>query len=318
MGRIILLLGRKDDPHISGIVQELDCSSRDFVLLEELSVNDHLIVKFDDGLVEGSIHKGSKEYPLKEIKSVWNSSPLRIHVSGVTKEALDFVRSEWNEGILSLWNALQTRWINHPYAIYNSSNRLKQLQMAHRFGFLTPKTVVTNNPDTFVSFFGESEGNVIAKTLSSSIGLPKNKMILSTKMTRKDVDFAKALIYAPCMFQEYISKKTELRVTVIGKILHTAEIHSQRSERTMHDWRNYDDFQKTPYQETALPDEISDKLLRLMEAMKLEFGTIDLIRTPNDDIYFLEINPNGRWWWIQGLTGMSIAKDIATYLSKDF
>jgi hypothetical protein len=40
-------------------------------------------------------------------------------------------------------------------------------------------------------------------------------------------------------------KKTEFRVTVIGNVLHAAEIHSQESEKTKHDWRLYDDFAKT-------------------------------------------------------------------------
>ena len=50
--------------------------------------------------------------------------------------------------------------------------------------------------------------------------------------------------------------------------------------------------------------------------MNLEFGAADFIRTPDDEYVFLEINPNGRWWWIQELTGMNIAKDIATHLSN--
>jgi glutathione synthase/RimK-type ligase-like ATP-grasp enzyme len=52
-----------------------------------------------------------------------------------------------------------------------------------------------------------------------------------------------------------------------------------------------------------------------MEIMRLEFGAIDLIQTPDNEIFFLEVNPNGRWWWIEELTGMTIAKDIAHYLN---
>lgn len=49
--------------------------------------------------------------------------------------------------------------------------------------------------------------------------------------------------------------------------------------------------------------------------MGLEFGTIDLIQTPTDEIYFLEVNPMGKWWWIQEVTGINIASTIARYLS---
>ena len=119
------------------------------------------------------------------------------------------------------------------------------------------------------------------------------------------------------MFQEYIPKKTEFRVTIIGNKIHSAEIHSQQSSKTKYDWRNYDDFSKTPYIKSELPNEISTKLFKTMKKFNLNFGACDLIKTPEDEFVFLEINPNGRWWWIQELTGMNIASDIAKYLASN-
>ena len=118
------------------------------------------------------------------------------------------------------------------------------------------------------------------------------------------------------MFQQYIPKKTEFRVTIIGNNIHCAEIFSQKSPKTMHDWRNYDDFSKTPYVESELPEDISTKLLKSMKEFNLNFGAYDLIKTPDDEFVFLEVNPSGRWWWIQELTGMNIAKDIAEFLAN--
>jgi glutathione synthase/RimK-type ligase-like ATP-grasp enzyme len=141
-------------------------------------------------------------------------------------------------------------------------------------------------------------------------------MIFTTKITKEYLDKANTLRYAPCLFQEYIPKKTEFRVTIVGNELHSAEIHSQNSEKTKHDWRHYDDFKKTPYEQKVLPKKIAKSLLRLMKLMNLQFGAVDLIKTPDDNFVFLEVNPNGRWWWIQELTGMNIAKDIALFLSK--
>ena len=46
------------------------------------------------------------------------------------------------------------------------------------------------------------------------------------------------------MFQEYIPKNTEFRVTIIGETICATEIHSQLSERTLHYWRRYDNFEK--------------------------------------------------------------------------
>ena len=262
-------------------------------------------IKFQNNLID-----------ISNIKSVWNTSPLQIRLDNkLADESKNFVKAEWIEGINSLWNCINTRWINQPDSIMNAKNRLKQIQSASKLGLITPKTSVTNDSEVLKSFFNECDGEIIAKTLHSSEGLPEDKMIFTTKITKEYLSRANMLRYAPCMFQEYIPKKTEFRVTIVGNVIHSAEIYSQKSEKTKHDWRHYDDFKKTPYIKSDLPKNISKKLLKLMKLMKLEFGAADLIRTPDDEYVFLEINPNGRWWWIQELTGMSIAKDIAHHLS---
>jgi glutathione synthase/RimK-type ligase-like ATP-grasp enzyme len=53
-----------------------------------------------------------------------------------------------------------------------------------------------------------------------------------------------------------------------------------------------------------------------MDMMNLKFGFEDLIKTPSDEIYFLEVNTKGNWLWIEELTGMKISKEIANYLNS--
>ncbi|MEO9276185.1 MAG: hypothetical protein ABI340_00175 [Nitrososphaera sp.] len=113
-----------------------------------------------------------------------------------------------------------------------------------------------------------------------------------------------------------MGKKTEIRVNIINSTIHAVEIHSQESEKTKYDWRHYDDFNKTPYVPFSLPQKVSEKLLKIVKSMNLKFGAVDLIRTPSNEFVFLEVNANGRWWWIQELTGVNIAKDIAQALAK--
>jgi glutathione synthase/RimK-type ligase-like ATP-grasp enzyme len=118
------------------------------------------------------------------------------------------------------------------------------------------------------------------------------------------------------LFQEYVPKKTEFLVTIIDKKVYVAEIYSQNNNKTFFDWRNYDDFNKTPYIQSKLPFNITNKLLILMDMMNLKFGFEDLIKTPSDEIYFLEVNTKGNWLWIEELTGMKISKEIANYLNS--
>jgi len=312
----ILLIGRKDDPHIQGIGNELSKLNEPYFVLDKFTMSDTFCVEFD-GKFRSYLKINDKKITNQSIKSIWNTSALRIILEEkIVRDAKEFARAEWTEGISTLWNSIDTKWINHPNSLIKAVNRLKQLDTASKVGLETPKSIVTNDAKELLDFYEQNQRNIIGKTLHSSEGLPENKMIFTNKIEKHDLERANSLKYVPVLFQEYVPKKTELRVTIIEDKFHVAEIHSQMSPKTKDDWRNYDDFKKTPYVKSRLPSEIISKLRKLMKVMDLNFGAVDLIKTPEDKIIFLEINPNGRWWWIQELTGMNISKDIATSLSN--
>lgn len=313
--KYVLLVGQQNDPHIKAIENELNQINQKHIVLDKFSSRNTFSVFYNDG-TKSIVNLDNFTFTNDEIKSIWNTSALRISLNDkIDRETHKFAQAEWSEGITTLWNSIPARWINSPVSISKSVNRLEQLKHARSIGLSTPKSLVTNDPENLLNFYEECAGNIIGKTLHSSEGVPEGKMIFTTKISKEDLKKIDDLRYAPCLFQEYIPKKTELRITIIGDTLHVAEIYSQKSEKTKHDWRNYDDFSKTPYVKSEIPDNISKKLLMLMKKMNLEFGAADLIRTPTDEFVFLEINPNGRWWWIQELTGMNIAQDIAKNLS---
>ena len=312
---MIILIGRVNDPHIIGICRELEKIDAHYNVLDVFMPQDTIKMHYSNGDISSYIRIHNKLIDLNSVKSIWNYSPLEIRFeSSLIEESKDFVHAEWSEGVKSLWYSIDSRWVNSPSAISGSGNRIKQLVFAHQAGLDTPETIVTNDPNILVDFYHKHDSKIITKTLASSKGIPRGKFIFTNIVKDQDIRFASTLKYSPCLFQEYIPKKTELRVTIIGESIFTAEIHSQSSSKTMHDWRNYDDFKKTPYIEIALPSDISKKLIKLMRLLHLEFACMDLIVTPDEEVFFLEVNSNGRWWWIQELTGMNITKAIANYL----
>ena len=38
------------------------------------------------------------------------------------------------------------------------------------------------------------------------------------------------------------------------------------------------------------------------------FGAFDIIRNEDDILYFIEVNPNGQWYWIDILTKMPVVR----------
>ena len=123
------------------------------------------------------------------------------------------------------------------------------------------------------------------------------RSIYTTLLREQDLALLDSIRLAPGFFQEYIPKRVELRVTVIGDEIFTAELHSQVHEQTRYDWRHYE--VEVPMDEHHLPVEIAEHCLALTKAYGLHFSTSDLIVTPEGRYVFLEMNPNGQFLWVQ-------------------
>ena len=315
---LILLIGNKTDPHIKGICSCLEDLQEKFIVLDKIDFSDSITINYKGGKLNSKIRFDNQIILNSEIKSVWNSTALKIvGKDDLLEESQKFATVEWTEGINSLWQSVNALWVNSPYSIFNSANRLHQLDLANDVGLDCPETLITNNADELIKFYNGCNQNIVAKTLGSSEGLPEGKMIFTNKISKNNLEKLDNLKYSPTFFQEYIPKQTELRITIIGSKIHAVEIHSQKSEKTKDDWRHYDDFKKTPYLPVTLDKEVVKKLQKLMQKLGLVYGAIDMIKTPDGNLVFLEVNANGRWWWIQELTGLDIAKDVALTLSKN-
>jgi hypothetical protein len=100
----------------------------------------------------------------------------------------------------------------------------------------------------------------------------------------------------PNIFQPVVEIKYELRVTVIGKQSYAAKIDSQK-DGPLIDWRAAVARNELGVAEYNLPPLIAERCVLLCKALGLEFGCIDLIVTPDDNFFFLEINQSGQWLW---------------------
>jgi glutathione S-transferase len=56
--------------------------------------------------------------------------------------------------------------------------------------------------------------------------------------------------------------------------------------------------------------------MHMIQDLGLEFATADLVIDHDDRPWFLEINPNGQWGWLQELTGVPLAERLVRRLSE--
>jgi glutathione synthase/RimK-type ligase-like ATP-grasp enzyme len=121
--------------------------------------------------------------------------------------------------------------------------------------------------------------------------------------------------YSPTFFQEYVPKELEIRITVVGDKVFPIAIHSQKNVLTVDDWRR-DQKGDLKYSHHELPPNVEDKCRRLLKEFGLQFGAIDMILTPKRDYYFLEINPNGQWAWIEEVSSLPMAATLIDLLTN--
>jgi glutathione synthase/RimK-type ligase-like ATP-grasp enzyme len=238
---------------------------------------------------------------------------ISAHVVGDAER--NYCSSEWREIISAILSSIDSCWLNSPLAILSAENKPRQLAKACKLGFRIPETVITNSAEHLAGFLRKSAA--VAKPLRSA--LLKNgvgeSVIFTTRLSSMNIASEAGIKVAPFIIQREIAKKFDVRVTVVGESVFATEIHSQDRDETQTDWRrgSYVDLN---HHKHDLPDEIAEKCISLTRDFDLKFGAIDLILDQGGQYWFLEINPNGQWAWIQNRTGQPIAEAIVDELVK--
>jgi hypothetical protein len=114
------------------------------------------------------------------------------------------------------------------------------------------------------------------------------------------------------LFQEWIPKKCDVRLTVVGNRFFAVAIHAN-SDKARIDWRS--DYGALSYEPVKTPDDIRFSVADMLKRFELPFGAFDFTVTPGRQWVFLEINPNGQWGWIEEHTGLPITSAVADLLT---
>ena len=268
--------------------------------------------------LSGYVRLPNIELALQDVKSVWYRRPSSPHIADSVRapSLRDFAYRESQEALAGLWRTLTCFWMSSPDAINSASYKPRQLQIAHALGFNVPRTLISNSPEAVKQFELVSK-QIIAKPLFSGTleSAGESRVVFTTLLTTSDLIARETIRLAPSIFQEYIHKDIELRVTVVGSRVFAASINSQEINDATYDWRRASPGSLC-FQTYKLPTTVSDKCERLVAKLGLAFATIDMVKTPAGDYVFLELNPNGQWGWLENPTGDPYTSTIANLLEN--
>lgn len=253
---------------------------------------------------------------VSEIDTAWHlrDGVLNSEQAGRTLEER-FAENETSIAIRSFLSTLQCKWVNKKEVIDSlSSNKLYQQKLAAEVGLTTPDTLISNNPRDVIDFSEHRNGLLLKQLGYIRLDDKGEYFLYSNRFSHEEIRHSpEAIRSCPIFAQEYVEKRFEYRVMVIGDRVLACQIDSQASEATKVDWRHYD-FENVAHTQINLPKGVQEKLLKFMERADLRYGAIDMIETPNGEFVFLEINPSGQWGWIADLAELPIPEAVAEML----
>jgi glutathione synthase/RimK-type ligase-like ATP-grasp enzyme len=107
-----------------------------------------------------------------------------------------------------------------------------------------------------------------------------------------------------------------MRVTVVGDQVFAATL-SFRS-----DLKKFDDIHRCSSADICIKAHrkirplIMERCIQLVKSLGLRYGAIDFVIDKRDNLFFLEVNPSGDWYWIEQKTGLPITTAMASLIEK--
>lgn len=308
---MILIFGSSLDPHTRAVASLLEASGHRHACFDLFDPEcDGL--SLDIGKAAGLwIGRGTD---ISDAQSVWwrLKPPERIVTDDlVAYYDQQFAFNEWSAVVGHAAEYLsECFWINRREAERKASNKVYQIALAQALGFAVPRTVFTNSVDA-ARRFAQDGRRCLVKTFLPYLS-PDLRQCHAREVTLERLEaLGPAIGQCPVILQDLVEPDHELRVMVVGDVVHAVRIDARRDKHP--DWRL--ESGADIFSPMHLDPGLSRSLADLTAAFGLEFGCIDLVRGKDGNLYFLEINPAGQWLWLEERLGLPISAEIARRLA---
>lgn len=212
------------------------------------------------------------------------------------------MRSELITMVKGIAESVGVRALSRPSTLNHADNKIVQLNLAKKMGFVVPKSLITNSPFSANNFIKKQNKSIVKPISYGRITKKNGTEIIQTNIVEND-DISN-LEKSPSYFQRFIAKKYELRITVVDRAFYPVRIDSEDPV----DWRKLDN--KVKYTYTKITDNLKKMMLQMMDELQIKFAAFDFIVDMNDNFFFLELNANGQWQWLEEELNLSISKSI--------
>jgi hypothetical protein len=315
MSEIAIFSTSVDEPTYLPLVEQLVRRGHDPWIYRAdrvASGEDKLQIRVGSNEDEVAVQYNSKNYRLSSVRSAWFRHPDLLDLGLGDKAKQLTLEQEVSAIQESLWQQIpDNAWMNHPEKMKRAQAKLSQLVLAKELGFAIPQTIVSNDWDAINHTLGQDP--MIAK-MSKGIIYDGNqtKVLYTTLIDREE---RLALVNNnpfPAIYQAYISKQREWRVTVVGEEVFEAAIYT--SEEAKDDWRRHQFTPNVTFKKEPMSGDETSKCVTFLKRLGLVYGAFDFIEDPEGEVTFLECNTNGQFRWLEETLNMPISNAIVDVL----
>ncbi|MFM0227620.1 hypothetical protein [Paraburkholderia dipogonis] len=238
--------------------------------------------------------------------SILYRKPIPEDLGGILEPQYHaFAHTEMFSMIEGIVEGFEGVCLSKPSIMRRANNKIVQLQLAERMGLKLPRGLITNTASALTRL---GNGKLIVKPLATGVvEYDGRKEFVQTNLLDPSIDTS-GLRYVSAYFQEYIKKDYEFRVTIVGNDCHAIRIDSPDKV----DWRKPGN--NPTYSLEPLPHLLESRAKDFMCALGMQFGCFDFML--KDGVpYFLEMNANGQWAWLDNVAQGQISRSMIHFLT---
>lgn len=303
---MILLCGIPSEAPLRLVIEAADRAGAAYVVFNQRQAGQCALQvqsRFQDDrlVVEGSLRLGEQVYPLETFRGAYlrlmDFQELPEYRQGGDQAAIEQV----HRALVAWLEAAPLRVMNRAGPMGSNQSKPYQAQLIARAGFLTPPTLISNDPEAVRAFLAE-HGRVIYKSISALRSVVQ-------ELTPAGLRALERIRYLPVQFQAFIPGE-DLRVHVAGERVFASRIRSSAIDYRYAGREGLDVELESVYIENALVE----RCRSLSEQLELPLCGIDLRVAPGGEVYCFEVNPSPAYSYYQEQTGQDIASAIVEYL----
>jgi hypothetical protein len=291
----ILIFSNVNDFSTSEVIKWLELKNQKYYLISSIS----------------DFHKYNiclnEDYALKNVAAVWyrkmfaSFSQIETENNELKNSTQEFLLSELKYfyfGVEKIFKNVKS--LGNGFTLMDL-NKIEVLIEAKKLKLNIPDFLLTTNKKELLEFKNR-HSNIITKPIYNAVPIiysEEKKGLMYTSLVDDDVINKLPDEFFPSFFQEYISKDYELRF-------------SQANDNRI-DYRNKEKNNNLMVS-YKLPFFIKNQLNKLMRNLKLNTGSIDILKSKTGHYYFLEINPCGQYEGVSTMCNYQLNKKIAEWL----